>query len=240
MKTYFITKQDFINFLKEISSCFITFYLSESQTQFNWKKDQRRILYWQQYNGDFQGLVTGGVRAQDPLKQFIFESKEVVSENFVGLAKPSKPLLLVGAKNCDLTGLDITDFVFMQGDFKDPFYIGKRQDIFIIASDCTNPLDTCFCLALDIKPYPEKNYDLGISDIGGGYIVEVVSEAAEKYISKFRDKFVSATTAQLQKRNTLRDAAISDVDINIAKHKVPAKPKLKDIMKKGFESEIWK
>jgi len=240
MKIYFITKQDFVDFIKEISLGFRTFYLREKPTQFSWKKDQRKILYWQEYNGDLEGLVVGQVRAQEPLKQFIFRPKEVVSENFSSPVNLQKPFLLIGAKNCDLTGLDITDFVFMQGDLKDPFYTDKRQNMFIIGSDCTNPWDTCFCLALDIKSYPEKNYDLGISEVGNGYVVEAASEAAEKYISKYKDKFVSVTTAQLQKRNTLRDDTKSDLEANIIKHKIPAKQKLGGVMKKGIGPEIWK
>lgn len=241
MANYFIEKLDFVNFINELSGEFRTFYLTAKQTQFNWKEGQRRLLYWQEYKGDLAGLITGEVRAQDPLKQFVFSSKEKVSEDFKGLEdKKEKPVLLIGAKNCDLTALDISDFVFMQGDFKDPFYIKKRQSLFIIASDCTNPIDVCFCVALDIRPYPQKNYDIGISDIGEGYIAEVISERAKSYIARHKDKFKQASSSQLQIREKIRSDTVKGVEANIKKHEIPRKDQLKGVMDEGFESGVWK
>lgn len=240
MNNYFIKKQDFADFINEISSDFRAFYLKDKPTQFDWKKGQRKILCWQEYNGDLEGLVVGDIRAQDPLKQFIFAAQEVVSRDFNSPKRNQKPLLLIGAKNCDLTGLDVTDFVFMQGDFQDPFYIDRREQMFIISSDCTNPPETCFCLALDIKPYPEKNYDLGICDVGEGYVLESVSQKAEKYISKHKSKFNPVTTAQLQRRDITRNNTINDLKVSIAKNNIPSKPQLNGVMKKGFESPLWK
>lgn len=241
MEIFFISKQDFADFIKEISRDFSTFYLREKSTHYDWKKGQRRMLFWQEYKGDLDGFVAGEVRAQDPLKQFIFSSKEKVCQDFKGREdRKDKPILLIGAKNCDLTGLDISDFVFMQGDFKDPFYIKKRESMFIIASDCTNPLDTCFCMALDINPYPEKNYDLGFSDIKEGFLVEVASQKARNFISEQRNKFKPATESQLQKRNNIRKDTIIDLGENIAKHKIPRKAKLAGIMDSGFDSGVWK
>jgi ferredoxin len=241
MANYFIQKSDFEDFIKNISSGYHTFYLKGKDTQFSWKTGERKLLYWQEYKGDFKDFISGGVRAQDPLKQFIFSSKEKVSEDFQSLEnKEEKPILLIGAKNCDLNGLDITDSVFMQGDFEDPFYIGKRESMFIIASDCTNPIETCFCTTLDIKPYPEKNFDIGISDIGNGYAVEVISERAKNYVSKHRDKFKEIIDSYLQKRRESRDNAVEQVEANIRELRIPRKNELKGVMEKGFNSRVWK
>ena len=240
MKIFFIQKSDFRNFVTLLSGDFRTFYLKGQDKQFNWKSDQKRRLYWQEYRGDLEGLLIGEVRSQDPLKQFVFSSKERVSEDFKGLEdKKDRPVLLIGAKNCDLSGLEITDYVFMQGDFKDPFYINKRDSMFVIAGDCSNPVDTCFCSALGIKAYPEKNYDLGLSDIGEGYVVEVVSDRVGEYVSKYRAKFNLATDAQLRKKEELRNTTAIDLENNIRKHEVPRKSQLEGAMKKGFDSKIW-
>ncbi|MFC1753185.1 4Fe-4S dicluster domain-containing protein [Thermoproteota archaeon] len=198
------------------------------------------MLYWQEYSGDMDGFVAGEVRAQDPLKQFVFLSKEKVSEDFKGLEdKNQKPILLIGAKNCDLTGLDITDFVFMQGDFKDPFYARKRESLFIIASDCTSPRDVCFCVALDIKPYPEKNYDIGISQVEDGYVVEAATEKANRYISQHGAKFRPASDSQMQKRQKVRFDTIKAVELKIEESGVPRKEQLGGIMDEGYDSQVW-
>jgi len=241
MTTYFIQKSELSDFVDDLSKEFRTFYLRGKDTQFNWKAGQRKLLYWQEYKGELEGLVVGEVRAQDPLKQFVFSSKEKVSEDFRGLEdKIDRPILLIGAKNCDLAGLDISDFVFTQGDFEDPFYVNRRQSMFIIASDCTKPIDTCFCTALGIKPYPEKNYDMGLSDIKEGYIVDVVSERANNYVSKHKNKFKAVSKSHLQKRKELRNKTVKSVEDNVRENEIPDKTQLEGIMQKGFESQIWK
>jgi ferredoxin len=237
---YFIQKHDFLDFIKGISGDFKVFYLKQIETKFNWKKGERRLLCWQECKDGFDGLTIAEVRAQDPLKQFVFSSKEKVSKDFVGLEdKEEKPVMLIGAKNCDLSGLAITDFVFMQGDCKDPFYIKKRQSMLIIASDCSNPIDTCFCLALDSSPYPQKNFDLSLSDIGDGYVVEVSGQRASDYVNKNKDKFVPATSVQIEKKFELRNATIKALESNIRKHEIPTKDSLAGIMDKGYDSNIW-
>ncbi len=239
--SFFIQKLDFLSFVSEITKDFRTFYLRSDKTKFAWKEGQRRLLYWQEYKVDLEGLVLGEIRSQDPLKQFIFSSKEKVSQDFEGLEdKKDKPIMLVGAKNCDLSGLAVTDFVFMQGDFKDPFYINKRESMFIIASDCSNPIDTCFCLALDAKPYPQKNYDMGVADIEDGYLVEVVSERANEIISNYQDKFKPVSESHMKKRAEIRNKTILEIERNINNNEIPNKSQLDGIMSKGFDSDIWK
>lgn len=240
MATYFVKKAAFVDFIKELSGAFRTFYLKADTTAFSWKKGQRRPLYWQEYKGDLEGFVAAEVRAQDPTKQFVFASKEKVLENGKSMEQANDtPLLLLGAKNCDLTGLEITDFVFTQGDFKDPFYIKRRDSVFIIASDCTNPVDVCFCVALDLAPYPQKNFDIGISDIGDGYVVEVASAKAQRLVSGHKDKFKAAGDAVLRAREQLRADTVSGVEANIKKHAIPRKAQLAGIMDSGFNAAMW-
>ena len=240
MATYYITKKDFAEFVTHLSKEFRTFYLKSDETSFYWKKDQRRILYWQKYSGNLDGLVIGGVRANEPLKQFIFSSKEKVSEDFKGVeSRKTKPLLVIGAKNCDLSSLDILDYVFMQGDFKDPFYINKRESAFIIASDCTKPIDLCFCKALDKEAYPAKNFDMALADIGEGYVVEISGNKAEKYVSKFKNRFRAASRVQLETRDEIRHDTERALDKNIKQNQIPNSAQLKGIMKKGFSSGVW-
>ncbi|MDD5005846.1 MAG: 4Fe-4S dicluster domain-containing protein [Candidatus Omnitrophica bacterium] len=241
MATYYIYKTNFLDILADLAKNFRTFYLTGKGTQFDWKAGTRKLLFWQEYKGDLQELVLGGVRAQDPLKQFVFSSKEKVSKDFKGLEDNSdKPVMLIGAKNCDLVGLEITDFVFLNGDFKDPFYINKRQSMFIIASDCTNPLDTCFCLALGIQPYPEKIYDMGVCDIGDSCVVEAASERANRYIVQYKDKIQLVSGNHLQKREEVRSNTIKAVEDNVKKYGIPDKTQLRGVMQKGFDSQIWK
>lgn len=240
MEAYSVKKSDFTTFLKNLSEERHTFYLKGEACGFEWKTVSRRRLWWQEYTGNFEGIIFGQVRAQDPLKQFIFSTKQKVSENFKGTeGDNARPLLLVGAKNCDLAGLSITDFVFMQNGFKDPFYIQRRENAFIIGNDCSCPIDTCFCVALGIQPFPEKNFDMSVSDIGDEYVIEVVSEKAKQYILQYQMQCMPVTDEQLCRRQAQRDEARRGIEINIKNHAIPRKESLSGIMEKGFDSRVW-
>ena len=71
-------------------------------------------------------------------------------------------MAIVGVKACDLKGFLVQDQVFCKG-CQDPFYGRAREDNLIISADCTQVIDTCFCLALDVNPYPESHFDINLS-----------------------------------------------------------------------------
>ena len=73
----------------------------------------------------------------------------------VGSPRTERPTILWGAKSCDLRSLAVMDHVFLNGDFRDPFYAERRQNTLVIASDCTGYRPSCFCVALGINPFPE-------------------------------------------------------------------------------------
>jgi len=239
MNTYYIKKDDFVDFVKRLSMEFSTYYLRKQTSDFYWKNEQRRILYWQKYDGSLDGMVLNWVRANDPLKQFIFSSKERICQDFQSVEPDDRPLLIIGAKNCDLVALDILDYVFLEGDFQDPFYAKKRKLSFIIASDCTDPLEICFCRALNRQAFPTKNFDMALADIGQGYVVEIGSQKGQDFISKFISKFVIANSDQLEERQRLREATSEKLESNIKRLQIPNASELKEIMQSGFSSGVW-
>ncbi len=87
-----------------------------------------------------------------------------------------KPLCLVGVKACDLKSFKIMDTVFKGPDYTDPFYVQSREQNLIISSDCTSTIctstiETCFCLAMHVNPYPQGDFDLNLSETSSGFVV---------------------------------------------------------------------
>jgi len=105
-------------------------------------------------------MVLGEVRTCGPVKGFFFKAREQVAEGFEAQVPPrsDKPLCVVGVKACDLKGFAIEDFVFAAADDPDRFYVQACNDTSIIACDCTCAIDTCFCVALGLKPHPESRF----------------------------------------------------------------------------------
>ena len=83
-------------------------------------------------------------------KEMVFPRVEKVMrflEGKVEEAQDIKPVLLVGAKPCDVAAMRIFDDIFTgdKGKFQDPFYLNRRNSLTIIGLGCTDYKNGCFC-----------------------------------------------------------------------------------------------
>lgn len=203
------------------------------------KKGEHR--FYKKYEEAKGDAVIGEVRAFEPLKAFFSRAREVVAEGF-GPRTPhsqDKPVAVIGAKACDLKGFKIQDHVFLDHDYKDPFYINNREKNLLVTSDCTTAIDTCFCLALGIKPYPERDFDLNLSEVEDGFIVETGSQKGEALVKRHFSLFEDAPDGKIGLRKIARDEVASLVEKNISNNGVPGQDSFKDIIKRNYESDIW-
>ena len=203
------------------------------------KKGEQR--FYKKYTEPAEDIVIGEVRAFEPLKAFFSHAREVVAEDFKDDIPHSgdKPFAIVGAKACDLKGFKVQDHVFKNHDYKDPFYSKNREQNLIISADCSSTIGTCFCLALDIKPYPQENFDINLSQVKGGFIVETRSEKGEAILKKYSKLFQEASTAFLNEKEKERQRIIKEVEKNIKDNEIPLQDSYKGIIEKSYEADIW-
>lgn len=203
------------------------------------KKDQQR--FYKQYEQFSDDIVIGEVRPFEPVKVFFSRAREVVAEGFKnelpGAAK--KPFALVGVKACDLKSLKIHDYVFQNHDYQDPFYIKAREESLIISSDCTCAIDTCFCLALGVKPHPVEDFDLNLSQVKEGFVVEVGSEKGQALVDKYTILFEEAKDGLISERDGQRDWVTKKVQEKIKENAVPHRDLYKGIIEKKYDSVLW-
>lgn len=197
---------------------------------------------WQKMEPEFSGeIVLNDVRTSQPLKSFFFLAREKVSEDPSSSSEaPKLKKVIIGAKSCDLRSLPILDFVFKEGDFKDPFYIDNRQNCLIISNDCDAFLDTCFCPSLDANPYPEEGFDLNLSRISEGFIVEIGSPDGEAFMEPRREYFREATVEELDQRKANRQNLLKELKDGIQTKGYLFKKPLRELIKKNFDSPLWK
>jgi len=203
------------------------------------KKDEQR--FYKQYSEYTDDMVIGEVRALEPLKAFFSRAREVVAEGFkdsVPYSHP-KPFAIVGVKACDLKGFKVQDHVFKDHDYCDPFYIKARQENLIISADCTNTLDSCFCLALGIQPNPTEDFDINLSQIKNGFLVEIGSEKGKALVDKHARLFEEAQDGLGAERDEQRTYVAKKVEDNIKENSVPSQDLFKGVIEKKFESKIW-
>jgi ferredoxin len=146
----------------------------------------------------------------------------------------------VGVKNCDIVSLDIQDFVFKENDPADPFYTEKRDNTTIISCDCNRLWESCFCVALDITPYPEKGFDLNLSREADDFIVEVGSPKGEDIIEKNRVLFKEAGEERLKEMTKRRGEFANSLKSQVQEKETPAKKDIIGSVKKSFgATEMW-
>lgn len=138
------------------------------------------------------------------LKPFVFASDEVLWRSLLetnGTLRFEQPhpanhkLVVFGVRACDIAALYIQDKHFLQDRYKDPYYAQHRQHLAIIAVNCTHPADTCFCASTGDGPRAAYGYDMALTELDDGFLVEVRSQFGTEILQQL--PIEPATTEQL-------------------------------------------
>lgn len=235
MERIFLKKDNFEKFVEGIAGRRVVFYI---------QKDKAGNLHLAKYDDALKDHVVGGVRPFEPLKNFFFYARERIVDGYGRSAEANKNenklICVIGVKNCDLAGLSISDYVFSEGDVKDPFYVRNRESNIIIAADCTDAIDTCYCHAIGHEHFPEKNYDILMSELGGGYVLEAATPKGRNLLDENRGLFEEATSEHIEERDHIRKRAGEKVEKNIRENNIPRYTEYAGIIKENLESGVWK
>ena len=230
-KNLFLSKADLKSFLDKLLIDYDVFVPVK-------KGDQR---FYKKYAGTAEEAVIGEVRPFEPLKAFFSKAREKLAVDF----KPEipsggpKPFAIVGVKACDLKGFKVQNNVYKENEYKDPLYIKAREENLIISADCTFAIPTCFCLAVDVKPYPQENFDLNLSQVRGGFIVTVGSDKGQCLVDANDALFQEPSQEALLEEVERRKKVIKEVEKNLVESNVPRQDRFQGIIEKNYESEIW-
>ncbi|MFC1703924.1 4Fe-4S dicluster domain-containing protein [Candidatus Omnitrophota bacterium] len=188
-----------------------------------------------------EDVVFNTYRTVEPIKSFLTHSKEDIGECFSDQEPQigDKKTVVFGVKNCDLFSLKIQDYVFLEGDVVDPYYQARRDNTILISSDCTAYKETCFCLSLDIAPYPTEGADINLSPINDGFLVDVHSDKGKELIEAYAMYFTPASSGQVAGCKMKRDSFVEEFSKVLAQKDIPKKEHLQDAVKKGCDSDIW-
>ena len=90
----------------------------------------------------------------------------------------------IGARSCDLAAIAVQDRVLTEGPYRDPHYAARRENLFIVAVNCTRAADTCFCVSMDTGPKASKGYDIALTELDGGrFLAEAGSGAGQALLA---------------------------------------------------------
>ncbi|RLE11547.1 hypothetical protein DRI96_06030 [Candidatus Aerophobetes bacterium] len=234
MKELFLSKDNYQRFLEKILSKF-SLYAPLQKGDF--------LFYQKVSKENISDIVIDTKRAIHPLKSFFIPARRKVSEYFnSSLTLDQKERVILGAKACDLNALRISDSVYtgekFGAEYKDPFYINARERTILISSDCMAPDENCFCNLLGSKPFPEEGFDLNLSSLEEGFVVQVGSEKGERLIKECESLFSSVDQDMIKKREKRREKAFKLLEKTNREFKTAVS--YRELVKNSYDSPVWK
>ena len=127
-------------------------------------------------------------RAPSSIKSLLFPAKERVAvypSNDIHsppAVSGEEPTVVAGLRACDIVAARLLDSIFIQDDYVDPFYSLRRDGLRMVTVDCVEPAASCFCTLVGGKPYAVDGFDVNLSPIDGGYVVEAGSEKGREML----------------------------------------------------------
>ncbi|KTD14109.1 4Fe-4S dicluster domain-containing protein [Legionella israelensis] len=127
------------------------------------------------------------------IKPHLFKARETiwrVIRNDVGKLefKPEQaeeqPIAYIGGRSCDLMAMSIQDKVFVEGPHQDPRYRYRREQLFVVAVNCSYASSSCFCVSAGTGPEVQSSYDLLLTEIDKGFTVKSGSERGQNILLK--------------------------------------------------------
>ena len=147
----------------------------------------------------------------DSAKRFLFPPREVLArvrrtENGL-VTEPAAdedepPLAFVGLRSCDLHAVQVLDRVFLD---LDPGYRRRREAAVFIGVNCSTPGSTCFCASMGTGPRCTIGFDLAVTELDGGFVVEVASPRGGEVLDRVDSRDATGEEVAFVER-TARDA----------------------------------
>lgn len=155
-----------------------------------WRDIQEPGRYRLEQTGDDR--IFGVVHGPQSLKPFSFAPREpllTIERTQNGFATTptipqSEKVAVLGARPCDVAGLAIQDRVFLRDAYADPYYQARREGLFLVTVHCTRALSTCFCASMGTGPRATSGFDLALTELDEGFVVETGSSAGEDILAK--------------------------------------------------------
>ena len=178
------------------------------------------------------------IRACVPVKEFLLPAREIAAIYPQACeTEETKPFAVFGLKDCGLRSIVVLDKVFAEEEFADGLYLKRREKMFVISSDCFDPSDSCICNVVDGQSFPSKGFDLNVSRVKHGFIVEAGSQKGEDFIKRNSRLFANVTDGLLSERNENREQIEKQLRKNNAELK--GSTSVRDSMEKGQDSDFF-
>ena len=126
------------------------------------------------------------------------------------------PLAFLGVRGCELAALGVQDRVLRDGPFADADFRARRANALIVAVECTTSASTCFCTSMGTGPEVRAGYDLRLTELDEGFLLDAASDAGTAILQRLPLRPATdaeqarASTAVAAVREELGDPVMTD------------------------------
>jgi ferredoxin len=151
-------------------------------------------------------------------------------DGFTVTPAPEDPVryAFLGVRACDLRAIAVQDRVL---GGVETGYAKRRAELFIVAVSCTEPAETCFCASVGCGPAVRDGYDLALTELAAGYVVETGSAPGERLLAELPvepapPQAVERARAQVDAAAARMGRALPEAD-------------LRELLAGGYDSARW-
>lgn len=153
-----------------------------------------------QYPGEYCGEVLDNqvryfawANGPQALKPFLFAPRETLWRvrlqdggrlQFESATPEVPKRAIFGVRACDLAALALQDRHFLEGDYPDPAYAARRENLLLIAVNCSHPASTCFCASTGDGPVAKAGYDLVLDELDDGFMIQAGTGEGEAIMAR--------------------------------------------------------
>lgn len=153
---------------------------------------------------------------------------------FIPTEANESAMAIIGARACDLAAMEIQDKVFLHGTHIDLKYKKRREQLFIVAVNCSYASQNCFCVSAGTGPTVKKNFDILMSEVTDGFVVQFGSTAGANILKKL--------PLYAAKLNQCQEAAVNiqqAADMQTKRIPLDNSYKLRDLLFSNLDHPRW-
>jgi sulfhydrogenase subunit beta (sulfur reductase) len=128
------------------------------------------------------------------------KSFQIIEEKYT-----APKLAFLGVRACELHAIAIQDKVFLGGSFVDPLYKARREGALIVAVNCGQAGNTCFCSSMNTGPKATSGFDLALTEVIDGndhyFVVEIGTPLGVEILLDVSHR--PADTAELERASAI-------------------------------------
>jgi ferredoxin len=116
----------------------------------------------------------------------------------------------LGVRACEIAAIEVQDRTFLHGPYVDPIYQRRREQALIVAVNCTQAARTCFCTSMNTGPRCASGFDLALTEIASGFVVEVGTGRGQEILDRLDTREVreeDADCAEAARRRAVEQIA---------------------------------